>query len=52
MGDGWSWASEDAPTNPWTDAAMAVELTLRERQALMTQQDWHPLIVKVLDADA
>lgn len=39
-----------AANNPWTNPALACELTLRERQALMTQDDWDLLIGKALDA--
>ena len=35
-------------TNPFRNPAVAAELTMRERQALMNQDDWGDLIDVVL----
>lgn len=40
-----AFSTSSVPTH---DAALAVELTLRERRALMTQRDWGVLIDREL----
>lgn len=36
---------------PWIGAALACELTLREREALMTVEDWSWLIDKYFEKE-
>lgn len=38
-------------TNPFLNPAIAAELTMRERKALMDTDDWALLIDRVLKAD-
>lgn len=39
-------------TNPYLNPAIAVELTMRERQALMDSDDWGHLLDRMLDGDS